>query len=76
MKEKTVQIKQIFLPELDRDSSKSRLFSPLYFEKGRLNLSPLKPIDQNLRSVDNYRATKFSVDLEHIHIVDKMDLLR
>jgi hypothetical protein len=76
MKDKNVEIKQILLPELDQDSSKSRLLSALYFEKGRFNLSLLEPNDQNLRSVDNYRATNFSVDLEQIHIVDKMDLLR
>jgi hypothetical protein len=76
MKDKNVEIKQILFPELDQDSSKSRLLSALDFEKGRLNLSLLEPNDQNLRSVDNYRATNFSVDLEQIHIVDKMDLLR
>jgi len=49
--------------------------STLDFQKGRLNCSLLEPIDQNLRSVDNYRETNFLVDLEQIHIIDKMDLL-
>jgi len=39
-------------------------------------LTLLETNEQNLRSVESYRETNFSVDLEQIHIVDKVDLLK
>jgi hypothetical protein len=75
MKEQKCKDQTIFFPKLDQYSSKSILFSTLDFEKRIFNLSLLEFNDQNLRSVDNYRATNVSVYLEQIHIVDNMDLL-
>ena len=63
MKDKHVQIKKILFPELDQYYFKYILLSTLDIEKGILNFSLLEPIYQNLRSVENYRATNFQLML-------------
>jgi hypothetical protein len=76
LKDKNLQIKQVLLPRLDPDPTKTRLLSALDFEKGKLNLSVLEPIRQDIMSPGNYKVENFSFDLENVPLVDKMELLK
>jgi hypothetical protein len=76
MKNKNVNIKQDLFPKLYQGTSKTRLFSALDFEKGRLNITVLEPTTQTSKCAINYKDAKFSYDLNQIHLVDKMELHR
>jgi len=44
LKDKNLDVKQVLLPRLDLDPTKTRLLSALDFEKGKLNLPVLEPL--------------------------------